>query len=489
MPLALELAAARVAVLSPAQIAERLGDALGAARRRQPHRAHAPADAARDAGLEPRPARPSPSACCSAGSACSPAASASRRSRASARGDAATALDLLARLVDKSLVQVEPGAGGHRYRLLETVRQYARERLAAAGERERLEAAHRAWYLALAEAADRDRDPAVAAAWPAERLEAEHDDLRAALASAVAPRPAGGAAPGGALCWFWMARGHFVEGARWLDEALAAAPAPTPERRARARAPPAAIDAALRAGASAQIVALGEEALAIARAARRPPGPSRARSSGYGVMAMGRIDCRGRGAQLRRGARARRGDRRRRRRAWRSRRRRACSRRCRGENAPAREPVRRTSLALLAAIDDDAAPLFWAIADLAGRGPGGPRQARRAASSRTPSACFRAVRSRAATGYALCNVGEAWRSDGEYGAAREPLERALALFRELDDDPGAGVALNALGNLARSTGELEAGRRVARGGARAAPRRSATGARSPRRSRASACSR
>ena len=49
----------------------------------------------------------------------------------------------------------------------------------------------------------------------------------------------------------------------------------------------------------------------------------------------------------------------------------------------------------------------------------------------------------------LCNIGETWRADGDCDAAREALERALASFRELGDDLGAGVALNALGNLAR----------------------------------------
>ena len=56
------------------------------------------------------------------------------------------------------------------------------------------------------------------------------------------------------------------------------------------------------------------------------------------------------------------------------------------------------------------------------------------------------------------NIGEAWRADGDCDAARDALERALALFREVGDDQGAGVALNALGNLARVTGEYETGR-------------------------------
>jgi tetratricopeptide (TPR) repeat protein len=71
---------------------------------------------------------------------------------------------------------------------------------------------------------------------------------------------------------------------------------------------------------------------------------------------------------------------------------------------------------------------------------------------------LRAVARRAGIGHVLCNVAEAWRADGGYAAAREALDRALALFRDIGDPLGTAVALNALGNLARSTGEYTAGR-------------------------------
>jgi non-specific serine/threonine protein kinase len=63
-------------------------------------------------------------------------------------------LDLLAELVDKSLVQVERQAGEARHRLLETIRQYARERLVEAGQVQEVRSRHRDWYLALVERAE-----------------------------------------------------------------------------------------------------------------------------------------------------------------------------------------------------------------------------------------------------------------------------------------------------------------------------------------------
>jgi hypothetical protein len=101
-------------------------------------------------------------------------------------------VDLLAHLVDKSLVVAEERDGAARYRLLETVRQYAGDRLLAAGEAEAARDRRRDWYLAQAErAAPALRGPEVGA-W-LDRLAAEHDNLRAALAWCLAaptgPRP------------------------------------------------------------------------------------------------------------------------------------------------------------------------------------------------------------------------------------------------------------------------------------------------------------
>ena len=133
-------------------------------------------------------------------------------------------LDVLTGLVNKSLVVAErPAVGGHTcYRLLETMRHYARERLAESGQATEVRSRHLHRAVAMAEAAERALDgPDQAAAL--DRLEAEHDDLRVALAwgtSGGDPEPALRLAT--ALGRFWEVRGHLSEGRGWLEAALAA---------------------------------------------------------------------------------------------------------------------------------------------------------------------------------------------------------------------------------------------------------------------------
>jgi non-specific serine/threonine protein kinase len=137
-------------------------------------------------------------------------------------------LDLLARLVDQSLVVLDAApAGGGRYRLLETLRQYARERLVAAGEAPAAQARHLAHFLALAERADAALYGPAAPDW-IDRLDAEHDNLRAALEWSLADgsgpdRAALGLRLAAALGYFWFLRLHRREGHAWLERALARA--------------------------------------------------------------------------------------------------------------------------------------------------------------------------------------------------------------------------------------------------------------------------
>ena len=138
-------------------------------------------------------------------------------------GDQAAALDLVDLLAGKSLVVAEPAAGGTRYRLLETIRQYAAERLAEAGEAEQARERHAAAFLALAE---RERELAV--------LLREQDNFRAALDHALAGGDLAGPRLARALGGFWLARGLFQEGRAWLERALATGP-----RRSRAARRPA----------------------------------------------------------------------------------------------------------------------------------------------------------------------------------------------------------------------------------------------------------
>ncbi len=125
-------------------------------------------------------------------------------------------LDLLTSLADKSLVVAEPQEGDTRYRLLETVRQYARDRLMERGEFETLRSRHQAFFMAFAEDADPQLLGPEQASW-LERLEREHDNLRAALEwedSESALRIAG------ALWRFWQVRGYYREGRERLSAVL-----------------------------------------------------------------------------------------------------------------------------------------------------------------------------------------------------------------------------------------------------------------------------
>ena len=134
-------------------------------------------------------------------------------------------LDVLARLVDHSLVRVGGAADGEpRFVLLETVREYALDRLAERGEADAVRRAHARHFAALAEAAAAALHGPRQAPW-LDRLEREHANFRAALRWALDGGEAGlGLRLGAALWWFWFVRGRWSEGLAWL-EALLALPA------------------------------------------------------------------------------------------------------------------------------------------------------------------------------------------------------------------------------------------------------------------------
>ena len=147
--------------------------------------------------------------------------------------DEFTTLDLLSRLVDKSLVLVtRTPAGQPRYSLLETVRQYAAERLMEAGNAAAVRERHANAFLSVAERAYGERVSSEQK-WAA-ILDSEHDNLRAALAFFRDTDAERYLQIAGALAWFWHARSYLLEGREHLTAALAAAPA-TPARRSLAR--------------------------------------------------------------------------------------------------------------------------------------------------------------------------------------------------------------------------------------------------------------
>ena len=144
-------------------------------------------------------------------------------------------LDLLSSLVDKSLVVFEDTDAKPRYRLLETVRQYARDRLHESGQSEQWRNSHLAHFEALAEEAAAKLTGKEQPEW-LDRLEGEKENLRAALEwSEDDPSRAGANLKlTGMLQQFWLIHGHFFEGRERLARALARDPGHDPGMRARA---------------------------------------------------------------------------------------------------------------------------------------------------------------------------------------------------------------------------------------------------------------
>jgi len=226
IPLALELAAARANALSVEEIAERLDDRFrllsGGARTAVPRQQtlRAMVDWTYDALAESE--RRLFSRLAVFGSAFT--LDAAEMVTTLEHDTGTDILGTLSSLVNKSLVLVDaPGADGHTsYRMLETMRHYARERLAESGDAAAVRARHLARAVVVAHAAETvldGKDQALAA----ERIDAEHDDFRVALAwgtSGGDPEPALRLAL--SLSRFWEMRGYLSEGRGWLEAALSA---------------------------------------------------------------------------------------------------------------------------------------------------------------------------------------------------------------------------------------------------------------------------
>jgi predicted ATPase/DNA-binding XRE family transcriptional regulator len=137
-----------------------------------------------------------------------------------------TGLELLAA---RSLIQCERQGEAVAYRLLETLRAYASEQLTEAGEEDSMRSRHAAWLLGLARQADCAMRTGSRPDWLA-RLDSQVENLRGALGWAVQQEPETALALAATLQEFWYSRGYNDEGRDWLGRALAAAPTPTPAR-------------------------------------------------------------------------------------------------------------------------------------------------------------------------------------------------------------------------------------------------------------------
>ncbi len=454
MPLAIELAAARVGVLTPAQIVERLDGSLDllstgsrtAMTRQQTLRATLAwsfdlldpdeqvllrrlAVFAGGFGLE------------AAEQVC--AEDPLRRSEAVA---------LLGRLVDKSLVHVEDECDDRHYRLLETVRQYAAERLEEARELSAFERRHREWYVALAES-----DPTPAGDLPAKnrlrRLDLERDNLRAALASALASDPQTGLRLAGALWRFWLMRGYLAEGYRWLDAALAAAPEHT---AVRAHALLAANVVGLRRGVHERIHEFGAESVAIFRelddragmfdavevsaaycAIVSPPADVEALVGEHEALTAQDLPA----ARPPTWAAHTRGIA-----AW-----------FRRDYGPARQQLE-AALTHSGGLTGEPRPVFWPLSY--GLISVEPEIGCPLFLHEDTVVVARRVSGAAAAAYILVNLAAVDRAEADFVHAEELIEESLARFRQLGDGQGEAFALNAFGNLARSSGDFERGREL-----------------------------
>ena len=243
IPLAIELAAARLRSLSAQQVADRLDDRFRllssgsrtALPRHQTLRAIvdwswellSPAERTVLARLAVFAGGATPDAaihvCSHAASPASPTSSAPDAGSAVASSVASVAsdevIDIIASLVDKSLVVAqEDEVGEVRYRLLETVRAYSADRLEESGERTGVRAAHAEHFVTLAERAEPELRAADQIHWIT-RLSLERDNFNAALRHCVATGDFGLALRlYQGLLWFWMMRNHGKEAAQWAEE-------------------------------------------------------------------------------------------------------------------------------------------------------------------------------------------------------------------------------------------------------------------------------
>ena len=314
----------------------------------------------------------------------------------------------LGRLVEQSLATVGGDAsGGARYGMLEPVRQYAAGKLEEGGDAAPTRRRHAEHYLSLAETARPELMGTGHAAW-LERLEQEHDNLREALRWAL---DSGEAEIGlrlvGSLYWFWWLHGHLGEGRRWVEVFLSGCGTEA-SGRARAMALYGAGELALGQGDLARSVALLEESVALYRELEDEAGVAIVVAElGQAVRASGAQD---RASALSEEALA-------------------LGRRLGRGDATA------VALNTLGHIERQRGDVAAAMA--------------RHEESR---GIFEGLGNKRGVAYTLSSLGVAAMEAGDTERASEVLRESLALYEELGDRAGVGLALINLGDLARAGG-------------------------------------
>jgi predicted ATPase/DNA-binding SARP family transcriptional activator len=226
-PLALELAAARLRALTPAQLADRLDDRFrlltGGSRAALPRHQTLRAVVSWSWDLLDADER-----AVARRLSVFPGAITLEAAETVCAGGVGSVLEAVAGLVDQSLLEADDRRVT-RYRMLDTIRAYSAEQLDAAGETDAVRRAHLRYYVELAEANEpllrtREQDGAM------DRFSAEHDNLLAALRYAIDAHDAPAALRlGAALVWYWVLVGYVMDAAHWLAEVMSVAPDEAPD--------------------------------------------------------------------------------------------------------------------------------------------------------------------------------------------------------------------------------------------------------------------
>jgi predicted ATPase len=317
-------------------------------------------------------------------------------------------LDGMASMVDKSLVQqVEPAKGESRFMMLETIREYALEKLQASGEEALTKRAHAAYCLVLAEEATEQSGPE-GTEW-LERFALEHDNFRAGLEWLTKSGDAEwGLRLGAALFRFWETREYLAEGRDSLGKLLRLASAAAPTK-ARERALFAAGVLAVEQGDYASADSLIRESLDIARKLGDKQGAAVSLNA-LAVIARGR-----------------------------------------GDVAVARSLLEE-SMVLWRELGDQKA-VARSLSNLANIAKLQGDNARARSLYAECLSIFRELGDRTGVAWSTNYQGDVARDQGDSAAARTLYEQGLVIFRELDDRWGIAGTLADLGSLAREQGD------------------------------------
>jgi non-specific serine/threonine protein kinase len=357
-------------------------------------------------------------------------------------------LDLLTALVDKNLVLAEGRAATTRYRLLETMHDYAGEQLRARGTQARWHERHFAHFFAIAQEAETQLTGKEQQIW-LERLETEHDNVRAALTRSTAT---GGDVESGlrmatAVGRFWLVRGYLAEGRAWLGKLLSAAP--EADKAVRAKALNWCGVFAWKQGDYPAAAGFYEKSLPIRRELNDRGGVG-AVLNNQGLLAYEQGDYRAARTLHEESLAIDRelGDR------WGV----AVSLIHLGSLAmmqgdyPAARAMYEESLAMFRELGDrgHVANALRSLGNLCNEEDD---QARARALHRESLAICRELGDRSGIARALYGLGVTARQEGNRSDARRLLEESLTIYRELGDREGTGSALNQLGHLAMTAGD------------------------------------